>query len=93
LVVIASADPRSVLDHLRVFPQLIPNWKPNFEDNWHKHYHKQTGLYWFKDQKSANLFVWGNHPGYSVARGEWGSALGRTIQLARALMPRFACFG
>jgi hypothetical protein len=93
LVVIASNETQNVLDHDRVFSQLIPNWKPNFEDNWRKHYHEQTGLYWFYDQRSGNLCAHGYHPRPTMQQGFWGAALGRTIQLARALMPRFACFG
>jgi len=90
LVVIVSFSPLNVLDSDKVFPQLIQNWNMDYESNWKKDYHEQTGLWWFNDQKSGNLYVHGHHPRPAVYGGYWGSALGRTIQLARASMPRFA---
>jgi len=92
LVVIASSGTQNVLDHPAVFPQLVPRWKASWSDNWHQNYDTQTGIWWFKDVYSGNLYVHNYHPRRMVQAGDsfWGSALGCTIQLARALMPRFA---
>lgn len=80
LIVIVSNDTFGVLDSPYLFPQIVPLWNTN--------YHEQTGLYWFKDQRLGNLYVHGYHPRATLGPREprWGSALGRTIQLARALM-------
>jgi hypothetical protein len=56
----------------------------------HGEHDAATGLWWFRDEASGNLFVHGCHP--SAARREHFTeeALDRTVLLARNLLPRFA---
>ena len=56
---------------------------------WHGERDEATGLWWFRDEASGNLFVHGCHP--SAARqGQFiEAALDRTVLLARKLLPRF----
>jgi hypothetical protein len=57
---------------------------------WHGEHDEATGLWWFRDEASGNLFVHGCHP--SAARRAYFTeeALDRTVLLARNLLPHFA---
>ena len=58
--------------------------------DWHGEHDEATGLWWFRDERSGNLFVHGCHPG-TARRGRFtDAALDRTVLLARNLLPRFA---
>jgi hypothetical protein len=87
LIVIVSNDRFKVLDSNDVFPKLVPQWKSDYDGNWNKDYNDETGLYWFEDKRSRNLYVHGYHP--RAAARFFGSALGRTIHLARAYSQPF----
>jgi len=57
---------------------------------WHGEHDEATGLWWFRDHASGNLFVHGCHPS-AARRGHFSeAALDRTVLLARNLLPRFA---
>ncbi|MCB4825460.1 hypothetical protein [Roseicella aerolata] len=57
--------------------------------NWHGEQDDATGLWWFRDEASGNLFVHGCHPS-AARRGHFSdAALDRTVMLARNLLPRF----
>jgi hypothetical protein len=57
---------------------------------WHGDHDEATGLWWFRDEASGNLFVHGCHPS-AARRGQFSeAALDRTVLLARNLLPRFA---
>ena len=90
LIVIVSAGRLDVLDSPDLFPTFVPQWQEEYEDNWNKDNHETTGVWWLKDPNSRNLYVHGYHPRAAVQQRFWGSALGRTIHLARSLLPRFA---
>jgi len=58
--------------------------------DWHGEHDAATGLWWFRDEASGNLFVHGCHPS-AARRGHFSdAALDRTVLLARNLLPRFA---
>jgi hypothetical protein len=87
LIVAVSANPFGVLDSSRLFPRLVPNWQAKYDDNWDRS-HEETGCWSFTDPNSGNLYIHCYHPNYPLNAGEWGSALGYIIHLARR-MPRF----
>ena len=49
-----------------------------------------TGIWWFRDEGSGNLFVHGCHPSAARQAHFTEAALDRTVLLARNLLPRFA---
>jgi hypothetical protein len=83
-----SGNTFGMLESPYFFAKPTPPWR---KDSWNKDYREQTGVWSFTDPNSGNLYIHGYHPGYAVRayNSFWGSALGRTIQLART-MPRFA---
>lgn len=89
LIVICSGNTFGVLESPDFFPRLVPQWQKNYADNWNRD-REETGVWWFIDPNSGNLYVHGYHPNYAVINNFWGSALRYTIHLARTLLPRFA---
>ena len=91
LIVIATANAFGVLEDIELFPRLVEEWQSDYQQNWQKSYYEQTGVWWFKEVRSRNLYVHCFHPGYAVRASDsfWGSALGRIINLAQD-MPAFA---
>ena len=58
--------------------------------DWHGEHDEATGIWWFRDEASGNLFVHGCHPS-AARRGHLSAeALDRTVLLARNLLPRLA---
>lgn len=78
LVFIGGANDHGMVDESLVTPQ------------WNKEHHEHTGVWWSRDQASGNLYLTGYHPYGAQLKGCFGSALGRTIQLARTELSRFA---
>jgi hypothetical protein len=56
---------------------------------WHGDHDEATGLWWFCDEASGNLFVHGCHPNAARQEHFTEAALDRTVLLARNLLPRF----
>jgi hypothetical protein len=96
LVVIVTGNTFGVLDNADLFPRLVPGWQDKYADNWNKDYESsqksQTEVWSFTDAHSGNLYIHADHPGRALRafNPHWGSALGRTIHLARTSMPNFA---
>ena len=58
--------------------------------DWHGEHDAATGIWWFRDEGSGNLFVHGCHPS-AARRGHFSeTAPERPVLLARNLLPRFA---
>jgi hypothetical protein len=58
--------------------------------SWHGEQDEATGIWWFRDEPSGNLFVHGCHPS-AARRGHFSeAALDRTVLLARNLLPHLA---
>jgi hypothetical protein len=57
---------------------------------WHGEHDEATGLWWFRDEASGNLFVHGCHPSEARRMHLSEAALDRTVLLARNLLPQFA---
>ena len=58
--------------------------------DWHGEHDEETGIWWFRDEGSGNLFVHGCHPSAARQAHFTEAALDRTVLLARNLLPRFA---
>jgi hypothetical protein len=57
--------------------------------DWHGEHDAATGVWWFRDDASGNLFVHGCHP-VAARQGPISEVeLDRTVLLARNLLPRF----
>ena len=58
--------------------------------DWHGEHDEATGIWWFRDEGSGNLFVHGCHPSAARRRHFTEEALDRTVLLARNLLPGLA---
>ncbi len=56
---------------------------------WHGERDETTGIWWYREEASGNLFIHGCHPN-AARRGQFSeAALERAVMLARNLLPRF----
>jgi hypothetical protein len=59
------------------------------ERKWNKDREDDASIWWFLDDRSRNLFVYGDHPGYARRKRWYRAELTATLELARTHLPAF----